>query len=787
MGTAAAADRPGSLPAGTTSFVGRKRDVAEVKRLLSKARLVTLTGVGGVGKTTLALHTAAELRRAFPDGVWFVELADLTDSDLLAHTVLEALGVRDDTGRDQADVLADHLRGRRILVILDNCEHLIEVCAASADRLLRVSPGLRFLVTSRERLGIPGEHLWQVAPLPLPAPRIPLRSGAWRDYPAMALFAERAAAVEPGFVVTDENQALIANVCRMLAGIPLAIELAAVRVRALSLDELATRLADNFHLLAKGERGGLPRHQTLLAAVEWSHDLCGAAERVLWARASVFGGGFSLSAAEFVCAGEGLSARSVLGHLAGLVDKSVLLFERDGDRTRYRLLEPLRQFGRAKLHGMGDEDAVLRRHRDYYLAQAERSERDWFGPKQAEICARTKLEHANLRAALDYCLATPSEGRTGLKLAGTLWFYWAGCGVLGEGRHWLDHALETVREGGKDRLKALWVNGYVSTLQGDVARAVTLLGECRTEAGRVGDEAALAYAVHRLGCNALVGDDVGYAKDLFQDARIRYRRLGELNGNVMLAGIEMAIASIFLGELEEAAELCEEARAIGAAHGEEWAYAYAIYVLALVALNRGEFEPAIGYARSCLRIKRTFNDLLGMVLSIEVLAWIESSLRHWARAATLLGCAGRIWQSVGYPMFGSKYFGAPHGDCEARTREALGDSRYAVLARYGSEFTLEEAVAFALDEAEGTESGPVAEVETVLTDREHEVALLITDGLSNREIADRLVISRRTAEGHVQRILRKLDFDSRAQIAAWVTRTAVRGERNGGTRRGCPE
>jgi non-specific serine/threonine protein kinase len=776
------AGRPGNLPAGTTSFVGRKNDVAEVKRLLSKARLVTLTGVGGVGKTRLALHTATELRRAFPDGAWLVELADLSDPALLAHTVLEALGVRDDTGRNQVDVLADHLRERRILVILDNCEHLIEACAASVDRLLRAAPGLRVLATSRERLGIPGEHLWRVAPLPLPDPLLPLPPDGWRGYAAMGLLAERAAAVEPGFAVTDENQDLIARMCRMLAGIPLAIELAAVRVRALSLDELATRLEDSFHLLAKGERGGLPRHRTLSAAVEWSHDLCGAAERLLWARASVFGGGFSLSAAESVCVGDGLPAGSVLGQLTGLVDKSVLLVERDGDRTRYRLLEPLRQFGRSKLHAMGEEDVVLRRHRDYYLAQAEQSEREWFGPKQAEIFVRTKLEHANLRAALDYCLATPSEFGAGLKLAATLWFYWAGCGVLGEGRHWLDRALEAVPDGGEDRLKALWVNGYVSTLQGDVARAVTLLGECRTEAGRVGDETALAYAIHRLGCNALVGDDVGHAKDLFEDARIRYRRLGELNGNVMLAGIEMAIASIFLGELEEAAALCEEARAIGAAHGEEWAYAYAIYVLALVALNQGEFDLATGYARNCLRLKRTFNDLLGMVLSIEVLAWIEASLRRWERAATPLGCARRIWRSVGYPMFGSKYFGAPHGDCETRTREALGDSRYAALSRQGSEFTLEEAVTFALDEVERAESGPVTEVETVLTDREHEVAVLITDGLSNREIADRLVISRRTAEGHDQRILRKLNFDSRAQIAAWVTQTAVRGERNGGVR-----
>lgn len=759
--------------------MGREKDVAEVGRLLSKARLVTLTGVGGVGKTRLAVQAAAVLRDAFPAGAWLVELADLSDPALLAHTVLEALSVRDDTDRDKAGVLADHLRERRILLVLDNCEHLIEACAASADELLRAAPGLHFLATSRERLGIPGEHLWQVAPLPLPDPLLPLRPDAWRAYPAMTLFAERAAAIEPGFAVTDENQDLVARACLSLAGIPLAIELAAVRVRALSLAELATRLEDGFPLPSRGERGGTPRHRTLLAAVEWSHDLCGPAERLLWARASVFGGGFTLCAAEAVCVGDGLPAGSVLGHLAELVDKSVLLCERDGDKARYRLLEPLRQYGRAKLHDLGDEDVVRRRHRDYYLVQAEWSEKEWFGPKQAEIFARTRLEHANLRAALEFCVTTSSEGAIGLKLAATLWFYWAGCGVLAEGRYWLDRALEAALEPGEDRLKALWVNGYVSTLQGDVPRAMTLLGECRKQAGRAGDEAALAYAVHRLGCNALVGDDIGYAKELFDEARTRYRRLGEMNGNVMLAGIEKAIAAMFVGELDEAAALCDEARAIGAAHGEEWAHAYAIYVLALVSLHRGEFDTAIGCARDCLRIKRTFNDLLGMVLAIEVLAWTESALRRWVRSATLLGCARRIWQSVGYPMFGSKYFGAPHGECEARTREALGDVRYAALSRRGGEFTLDEAVAYALDDAETEDIVPAGDAETVLTDREHEVAVLIAEGLSNREIADRLVISRRTAEGHVHRILRKLGVDSRARIAAWMIQAAVRGGRNG--------
>jgi len=763
VGNAVTMCRAGNLPADTTSFLGRKDDVAEVKRLLGKARLVTLVGVGGVGKTRLALQTATELRRAFPDGVWLVEFANLQDTELVAHTVLEALGVHDETGRSQAGVLANYLRERRMLVILDNCEHLIEACAELAHDLLRAAAGLRLLATSRERLGVGCEHLWPVPPLPLPDPDQPLPSGAWLRYPALALFAERASAVEPRFSVTSDNQSRVARVCHLLAGIPLAIELAAVRLRVLTLEELASGLDDCFRLPDTRTRGTLPRHQTLLAAVEWSFALCSAAEQRLWARMSVFAGGFDLRAAERVCAGNGLPGETVLEHLTALVDKSVLLSEREGERTRFRLLEPLRQYGQEKLRALGEEDELRRRHLDHYLAVAEQSEREWFGPGQPDIFKRTRAEHANLRAALDFSLGTP----VGLRLASTLWFYWAGCGVLGEGRHWLDRALAACPEPGPARAKALWVDGYVSTLQGDNAWAVRLLEECRVYAREVGDETAQAYAVHRLGCNTLCGDDVEYSKTLFEDARTRYQNLGELNSNVMLAAIELAIAAVFLGDLDRAAALCEEASRTGSAHGELWAYAYAIYVKGLVALSRGEFRTANRYGQECVRIKRNFNDLLGIVLAIELLAWIAAAEALWERAATLLGSALRIWQSVGFPMFGSRYFGAPHGDCEAKTRDALGEDRFESAVERGKNFSLDETIAYVLERPSEPDRPPRTVRETPLTAREQEVVTLITDGLSNQEIADRLVISRRTAEGHVNRILRKLGFDSRAQVAVW--------------------
>ncbi|OLB64638.1 MAG: hypothetical protein AUI10_10150 [Actinobacteria bacterium 13_2_20CM_2_72_6] len=762
--------RIGGLPADTTSFVGRKSDVAEIRRLVSTVRLVTLTGVAGVGKTRLALRVAAGVARAFPDGVWLVELEHVRDAALVAHTVGGSLGVRDGTGRPPVEVLTEYLRDRRLLLVLDNCEHLADACAELVTVLLAAAPGLRILATSRERLRVEDECERRVPPLSLPDPEQPLPPGAAVRYPALALFAERARAAEPGFALTADNEAKVVRVCQLLDGLPLAIELVAVRLRALPLDHLLSRLADRYWTLAVGRRGRVPRHQTLEAAVAWSFQLCSPGEQSLWARASVFAGTFDLAAAVAVCAGDGIAADTVPDLLTGLVDKSVLTREGLPGRPRFRLLNTLRQYGRDRLSGDGAAvDALRRRHRDHYLALAERGEAGWFSADQPEIAVCTRLEHANLRTALDFCLGAGGERRTGLRLAATLWFYWAGCGLLGEGRHWLDRSLAANPEPGRDRGKALWVNGYVATLQGDLSAAAEMLEECRAYAGRAGDERALAYSTHRLGCNLLVGDDLARASALFEEARRHYAGLVELDSNVMLAHIEDAIAAVFLGDLDRAAALCAEGRAIGEAHGEQWAYAYAIYVLALVALIRGEPREATSYGRQALRIKRTFNDLLGIVLAIEVLAWSAAAAGTAERAAVLLGAANRIWPSVGYPMFGSRYFGAPHRDCEVAARRALGDRGFEAAFRRGTGLGIEEAVAYALGETPGTAELDLSGVPQ-LTAREQQVAALIAEGLSNKEIAGRLVISQRTVESHVEHILHKFGFMSRAQVAAWAGR-----------------
>ncbi|MDX8050097.1 LuxR C-terminal-related transcriptional regulator [Lentzea sp. BCCO 10_0798] len=726
-----------------------------MRRLLSESRLVTLTGVGGVGKTRLALRAAADTSRAFRDGVWFVDLGGVTDPELVVHTVLEQLGVHDDTVRMHRTVLVEHLRDRQMLMVLDNCEHVIGPTADLVDALLRGVPGLRVLVTSRERLGIDGEHLWQVTPL--------------SQGPALALFAERAAAVDPGFVLDGRNHEKVSQICTLLGGIPLAIELAAVRLRVLGLDHLSSRLDNTFRVLADARRGGDPRHQTLHAAVDWSFHLCTRSEQILWARASVFTGTFDLEAAERVCSGDSVAPEEVMHSLMGLVDKSVVVAEQHPSGTRFRLLEPLRQYGLGKLRAAGREQVMRERHRDHYIEWAERREKEWFGPAQPQIFALTRLEQGNLRSALDFCFE--HGGDHCVHLASTLWFYWAGCGMLGEGRHWLDRAVASAKPGPL-RAKALWVNGYVATLQGDLPASTRMLDECRAYAVESGDGVALAYATHRIACTHLVGDDLDLADSGFHEAMRLYRSQGTVNSHTMLAGIELAIAATFRHDFVSAERLCVEAKAVGEEHGELWAQAYAIWVLALCAWVSGDLVRADLLGRECLRIKSSFHDLLGIVLALEVLAWISASQGDAVRAATLLGATNEIWQSVGYPMFGSRHFGAPHGECESAAVSTLGEQEFRAVFRKGMDLELEEAIAFAIGEEQTVAPVPVLAL-TPLTRREQQVADLIAGGMSNKEIAARLVIARRTAEGHVERILQKLGFTSRAQIATWVTERRV--------------
>ncbi|MFE6890538.1 ATP-binding protein [Streptomyces sp. NPDC057694] len=689
--TSAGPPHPGNLPHELNRFVGRAAELAALQESLAAARLVTVTGAGGVGKSRFAAHAATLIPRDLcADGVWRVELAAVRRSELVEYALAEALGLTDHTTRPPRQVLVEHLAGRTLVLVLDGFEHLVDACARLVRDLLRAAPGLRVLAVGRRPLTLDGERLLPLAPLPV------------ED--AAELFTDRAAALLPGFRLDDGNRDDVREVCRRLDCLPLAVELAVGRLRALSPAQLAERLDDRFRLLTGGVRDALPRHQTLRTTIGWSHELCTAQERLLWARLSVFSGSFDLEAAEYICSGDGLHADALLDVLQELIGQSVVTREEAPAGVRYRMLDTVRAYGAEWLDGIADAERMRRRHRDWYMGLATWCELDWFSPRQGEVAARIDGELPNLRAALEFCLNEPGETHLAQYLAGTLWFYWAGCGHLAEGRHWLEHSIELDAPGGEhsesgypdSRLKALWVLGYVAILQGDTVPALAALQECREEAERTGNTTALAYAVHRTGCLALVSDDVPRAERLLRDSLTRYREIGELNSNVLMGQVELAMALAFRGELAQAVALCEDVRQVCEDHGERWTRAYALYVLAYAQWTEGEPAAARRLLEECLTIDHEFRDLLGTVLAIELLALVTVAQGDAAEAAVLQGAAGRMWPSVGLRLFGSGHYNVPHELCESRAREALGDARFEELTRVGELLGHDETVARAL-------------------------------------------------------------------------------------------
>jgi predicted ATPase len=661
---------------------------------MSAARLVTLTGPGGVGKTRIAVRLAADVSDRFADGVRLADLSALRDPCLLASVISEAASVQDQTARPLLDVIADQLSGKQMLLVLDTCEHLTSACAELAESLLEAAPGLRILATSRQPLGLRGERTLVISPLPVPCTGRALADDS--QAAALTLLADRAAAAVPGFALTPRNLPDAITLCLRLEGIPLAIELAAIQLRTVSLKEIINGLDDRFRLLHAETDGLPPRHQALRTAVGWSHELCTEPERLLWARLSVFAGSFDLAAAEYVCRDVHMSARGIRTHLTSLAGKSIVHQESGHQGTRYRMLETPREYGQSWLRALGEEDAVRRRHLDWYLQLAEAEEEQWFGPDQTGAFARTHAEHPNIRAALAACLGTLDDAEAGLRLAAALWFYWVGCGFLAEGRHWLDAALKATACDVPARAKALWVCGYITILQGDPRAARGRLDECLALGQRTGDKKAIAYALHRHGCAALISDDHASARSLLAEALVHYGAAEELNSNVIMAKVELAMAVAFEGELRQARMLCQEAAATCEKHGERWAFAYAEYVLAFAAFAAGDTERAVATARRCLRTSHLFHDLVGMVLVMELLAMFAAVTGAVDRGATLQGAASWIWPSVGVPLFGSRYFNGPHLRCESVARQALGEHGYAAAFLRGAGLRLDDAVRYAL-------------------------------------------------------------------------------------------
>jgi predicted ATPase/DNA-binding CsgD family transcriptional regulator len=764
--TAVRASLPGNLPADVTSFIGRRHELSEAKRLLSTARLLTLTGPGGVGKTRLALRVSGEVQRAFADGIWLVELAELRDPALLTVTVAETLGLRDQSVRWGAPALAEYLAQRRILLVLDNCEHLVDACADLADALLRACPELRILATSRQPLGINGEATLVVPPLSVPDPDRAVSAAGLVQYEAASLLIDRAAAVLPTFVVDDENCAAVAHLCRSLDGIPLAIELAAVRLRALSLDQIVSRLDNRYRLLTTGSRSAPARQQTLRALIDWSYELCSEPERTVWARLSVFSGGFELDAAEVVCGGDGIAPEAVFDLVASLVDKSIIMRDEHNAHVRYRLLETIRVYGEEKLREAGEHVTLRRRHRDWYAQLTGKADARWFGSDQPESIRRLRREHANLRVALEFCLTMESDGESALQMAASLENYWFVQGFLGEARHWLARALARESTAGRARAKALRVDSWLAILQADEL-ASERLAEAREIAEHLPDPLEIAYVTNIEGEVALLAGDLRRATPLFEEALAGFRTIGARSGE-MWALLNLGLAHGIGGNRDRGVEALEECIAITSEHGEVWWRAHALWALGLLIWQDGDLMRAEQIEKESLKLKRSLDEQFGYAFTLDAMAWIAGSQERYERSAQLLGAADRIWQVLRVSIAVFRGLGRFRDQCVARCREKLGAAAYDAAFRQGAQLGSAEAIEYALEEKAAAQPAAAPVGVSPLTRREREIAELVAEGMSNREIAAALVIAQRTAEGHVEHILSKLGFTSRVQVAAWV-------------------
>jgi predicted ATPase/DNA-binding CsgD family transcriptional regulator len=764
---------PGELPAEVTGFVGRRRELEMLAQLLQSARLVTVTGPPGVGKTRLALRAAAnaisddapnnDAQAQFPDGVCLAELGGLRDVELLPHTVAASLGLPEHDARSGVDAVVDYLSGRRLLLVLDTCEHVIGGCEELVRAVLNDAPGVKVLATSRQPLDLPGEHVFPVPPLPVPSP------GAADGGDAVELFAQRAAAAAPGFAVTPDNLGDVIWLCRRLDGIPLAIELAAVQLRSTPLRALASSLEHRFLSLTGGGRADLPHQHTLRAATQWSYDLCSPTEQLLWARLSVFAGSFSIPLAEDICAGAPLDKADILPALIGLVDKSVVL-RGEVDDARYRLLDTIREFGAERLAESGAQAVARDRHIAYFLRKAAdfslHSKDDDQLPRFREL----RREHQNIRAALGYALATqgtPGRDQLAARLAADLRPYWEISGLLREGGHWLTKILLRFEDPSTERAWALLTRGVLATLQGELPDAISDLEASLGIARDQGDELADALG-HDYLCLALVFS--GRHGEAARAGAIAEKRLGELGHFSGLVSLDIHLGYMHMlgGEPDLAIERCAQGlRRLGDSR-ERWARGYLLVIMATAQFFKGEVSASETTARDALQMKHELGDIVGMAYCLESLAILASGQQRWERTAWLQGAADALWERTGRRLGGNAVIEAMHQQAEAAARNALSDKRYEKFFAAVAGRELNATIGLAITDtdksvpAQRPGSGP-------LTRREREIGALVAEGLTNAQIARQLVISSRTVDSHVTNIYTKLGISSRVQLAAWLS------------------
>lgn len=665
---------------------------------MRRHRLATLTGVGGVGKTRLAVRAAGRLQ-AFPDGVWLVELAAVADPQVVVSAVAGVLGVADRSARSELSAVVDYLADKRLLLVLDSCEHLIEACAQLVATLLAAAPGLRVLATSREALRIGGERVVEVAPLAAPDPES-LPPGDLGEFAAVRLFAERARAVSPSFTVAAANRVAVAEVCHRLDGIPLAIELAAARLRVLSVEQIAARLDDRFTLLTAGSPVAPARQQTLRATLDWSHGLCTPAEQVFWARASVFAGGFDLPAAEAVCGGAGIDPGEVLELVVGLVDKSIMVREPEaGARSRYALLDTVRLYGWQRLLAAGQQGVRQARHRDYYRDLARQAEADRVSPREVAWLLRLRRELPNLRLAMESALTDPDGAHTALQIAVAARDLWYGTGGHREGLRWLTRALALDPQPTRVRAVGLAVAGYLTLVLGDPEASGRMLAEAQALADRLGDPAARAVVTLHLSNRATRAQppDLPRALALAEQALVEAEAVGDLR-TVLFALLQLSVLGAMTAD-PRAPGHTERCRALGEAHGAAWTTAWSLAVLALVRWQQGDRERAAGLVRQALPILGAIHDLWAAGIGLAILAWTagQAGLHH--HAARLLGACQAIKRREGTTLLAELGpFAASHAACERHARQALGDAAYRAAFDEGTHFALDEAIGQALGE-----------------------------------------------------------------------------------------
>ena len=735
---------PNNLPQQATSFIGREKQVEEVKARLGKTRLLTLTGAGGNGKTRLSLQVAAELLDGDGDGVWLVELATLTDPAFVPQAVAGVLGVKEAAGQPMQRTLVDWLKAKRLLLVLDNCEHLVSACASLAADLLRSCPGVHILASSREPLNVSGEQTYRVPTLTLPDPKKPQTVESVSQFEAVRLFIERAQAVQSSFAVTDANAPAVAQVCWRLDGIPLALELAAARVRSLPVGEINVRLDQRFRLLTGGSRTALPRQQTLRALVDWSYDLLTEAEQTLLRRLSVFAGGWTLAAAEGVCCGDPIEDWEVLDLLTGLVDKSLVTYEEV--EGRYRLLESIRQYAADRLGESGEAEAVRGRSASWFLTLAEEAEPKLVGPEQGAWLSRLDAEHDNLRASRSWLEGENNENaeerqadaEAGLHLAGTLWRFWFLRGYLSEGRQWLSRVLAgtaggTVSEG---RAKALNGAGTLAKDQGDYAVARTLYEESLAIRRHLEDPKGISISVSNLGTLTYLQGDYAAARALHSESLAIKRRLGDQSG------IATSLASLGLTASAEtdyvaAGILHEESLAIRQHLGDQNAIATSLANLGTVAYQKENYTAAQSFFEKSLAIHRKLGNPSGIAASLNNLGDVSCrqgnsmaaqalyeeclnlcrQLRHPrgtayclegltvvalgqnrpARAAQLIGASTALRESITCPLDSVEQ--AEHDKQAASACATLGEDAFAIAWAEGKAMTWEQAVEYALSDA----------------------------------------------------------------------------------------